>query len=117
MHLAGGIDRWQRCASAGSSPAAPAGWRCWLLWPVGLLFPAPVPLGLGQVLPRLTGSLLWALQGQCAVLDELALAERRRPNLEPLSAGQELATVALGLLAPCMVALVVAQRAGGVSCC
>lgn len=109
VHLAGGIERWQSLRERWFIVGSAGGLALLLLWPVGLLFPAPVPLGLGQVLPRLQEGLLWALQGS-AVLDELSPWLNVEPNLEPLSAGQELATVALGLLAPCMVALVVAQR-------
>ena len=101
--------RWHAVRSHWIEGPSAAALSLLLLWPVGLLFPAPVPLGLGQVLPRLQEGLLWALQGS-AVLDELSPWLNVEPNLEPLSAGQELATVALGLLAPCMVALVVAQR-------
>ncbi len=109
VHLAGGIARWQSLRERWFIVGSAGGLALLLLWPVGLLFPAPVPFGLGQVLPRLQEGLLWALHGS-AVLDDLSPWLNAEPNLEPLSAGQELATVALGLLAPCMVALVVAQR-------
>lgn len=109
VHLAGGIARWQSLRERWFIVGSAGGLALLLLWPVGLLFPAPVPFGLGQVLPRLQEGLLWALHGS-AVLDDLSPWLNVEPNLEPLSAGQELATVALGLLAPCMVALVVAQR-------
>ena len=109
VHLAGGIARWQSLRERWFIVGSAGGLALLLLWPLGLLFPAPVPFGLGQVLPRLQEGLLWALHGS-AVLDDLSPWLNVEPNLEPLSAGQELATVALGLLAPCMVALVVAQR-------
>ncbi|NRF66131.1 VanZ family protein [Aquincola sp. S2] len=74
-----------------------------LLWPVALLFPAPMPLGLGQI-----GGLLqeWAL---VAVADvpwaEAALAWLQTPSpARPLSRFAEGLATALGLLAPCLLA-------------
>lgn len=74
-----------------------------LLWPLALLFPAPVPLGLGQIGGRLREGLVELLDGVpwAARLAE-ALAEAAEPA--PLSAAAEALTVALGLLAPCLLA-------------
>lgn len=108
VHLAGGIARWQSLRERWFIAGSAGGLALLLLWPLGLLFPAPVPLGLGQMLPRLQEGLQWALQGS-PVLEALAPWLDVEPAYEPLSAGQELMTVALGLLAPCMVALVVAR--------
>jgi hypothetical protein len=76
------------------------------LWPFGLLFPAPLPLALGQVGERLRewlSSLLddvpWA-----AAAHALLAAPPPPPALRPLS---EAVIVALGLLAPCLVAYTV----------
>lgn len=74
------------------------------LWPVGLLFPTPVPLGLGQVWDRLrdqVAEVLSGVQGAEAVLPALAPGQVVVPPLAPLS---ELGAVALGLLGPCMTA-------------
>lgn len=108
VHLAGGIDRWQSLRERWFIVGSAGGLALLVLWPLGLLFPTPVPLGLGQVLPRLQEALQSALHGSAA-LPFLSPWLDAEPALEPLSAGQELTTVALGLLAPCMVALVVAQ--------
>jgi VanZ family protein len=73
------------------------------LWPLGLLFPAPLPLGLGQVGGRLRE---WA-EG---LLEDVPWAEAAyallaaAPAAEPLRPLAEAAIVALGLLAPCLVA-------------
>ncbi len=108
VHVAGGVDRWQSLRERWFIVGSAGGLALLLLWPIGLLFPVPVPLALGQVLPRLQEGLQVALQGS-PVLATLAPWLDAEPAYEPLSAGQELATVALGLLAPCMVALSVAR--------
>lgn len=104
----GGVNRWQSLRERWFIAGSAGGLALLVLWPLALLFPAPVPLGLGQVLPRLQEGLQWALEGS-PVLPSLAPWLDAELPYEPLSAGQELATVALGLLAPCMVALSVAQ--------
>lgn len=104
----GGVSRWQLLRERWFIAGGGGGLALLLLWPLALLFPAPVPLGLGQVWPRLQEGLLWALEGS-PVLPALTPWLDAELPLEPLSAGQELATVALGLLAPCMVALSVAR--------
>jgi VanZ family protein len=108
VHLLGGVERWQSLRDRWFIAGGAGGLALLLLWPFGLLFPAPVPLGLGQVLPRLQEGLRWALEGS-SVLDDLAPWLDAGAGYEALGAGQELATVALGLLAPCTIALSIAQ--------
>jgi hypothetical protein len=77
-----------------------------LLWPFGLLFPTPVPLGLGQVWPKVLDAATalgqwaegapWAAQG----LQALALAQLAPARLSPLA---EAALTAFGLLTPCLL--------------
>jgi VanZ family protein len=74
------------------------------LWPVGLLFPAPVPLGLGQVGERLRDAAQSLLQGvpwADAAYQMLAAPTSATPPLRPLA---EAVITALGLLAPCLLA-------------
>lgn len=70
------------------------------LWPAGLLFPAPVPLGLGQVMERMQLALADWLE-DTPFLDWLPV---REPLQQPLGQGTELVGVALGLLVPCLLA-------------
>ena len=79
-----------------------------LLWPVGLLFPPAVPFGLGQVFNRVSEALQEAAEGTPFA----AWAPVPVEWDEPLSAGAELLTVALGLLAPILVAYVISSRPG-----
>lgn len=74
-----------------------------VLWPFGLLFPAPVPLGLGQVLDRARELVLVVLEGTPleAWADRSGLAD---PLLQqPLGVIGETAAIAFGLLAPCLL--------------
>ncbi|MDT7834266.1 VanZ family protein [Aquabacterium sp. OR-4] len=81
-----------------------------LLWPVALLFPTPVPLGLGQVGGALRDWLFvllldvpWA-QSVTLWLDSAPVPSER---LSPLAEGL---AVALGLLAPCLLAYAASRR-------
>jgi VanZ family protein len=80
------------------------------LWPLGLLFPTPAPLGLGQVGPRLREWLTHWLQGvPWAEAAHAMLAAPLPPTaLRPL---EEMTIVALGLLAPSLVAYTVVDAA------
>jgi len=74
------------------------------LWPVGLLFPAPVPLGLGQVgerLRELAQDLLEDVPWADAAYQLLAAPDAATAPLRPLA---ETSITALGLLAPCLLA-------------
>lgn len=69
------------------------------LWPMALLFPAAVPLGLGQVFERLEAALAELLQ-DTPFLEWLPMREL---ELQPLVAGAELVCVMLGALIPCLL--------------
>jgi VanZ family protein len=96
---AGGLfDRWQRVRERwfrrDSGPAI----ALLVLWPVGLLFPSPVPLGLGQVFQELRLLVETAVAGTPwagDVQDWLGPA----PS-SPLNAAREAFAIALGMLVP-----------------
>jgi VanZ family protein len=79
------------------------------LWPAGLIFPAPVPLGLGHVGDRLRD---WALRALSDVPwaspahDLISQTPRAAAPLTPLAEGM---AIALGLLAPCVVAFAISM--------
>lgn len=77
------------------------------LWPVALLFPASVPMGLGQVLERLETALAEVL-ADTPFLDWLPV---RDIELQPLVPGVELVCVALGALIPCLLGYCVIRTA------
>ncbi|MFG6448040.1 VanZ family protein [Roseateles sp. BYS180W] len=79
------------------------------LWPLALLFPTAVPLGVGYLLPRLQPLVVLALQDT-----PWALASAGEAALEAVPLAWppelELLTTALGLLSPCLLVLSVARR-------
>ncbi len=73
------------------------------LWPAALLFPAPVPLGLGHVMQRLEDA-------AAALVEDTPLAmwwPMREVELQPLLPITEALCVALGALAPILLACAV----------
>ena len=103
----------RRCATAGSSRRSAGGLALLLLWPIGLLFPPPVPLGLGQVLGARCasgcGRLLDGHAGRAPWL-RVARGRRRCRAQRAVAAPPSSLVVALGLLAPCLVAFTVVAR-------
>lgn len=103
-HALGLVRPWQALRVRWFSHDSAGALALLALWPVGLLFPAPLPLGLGQVGERLREVLAGWLQdvpwaeGAYALL---AVASPPRPPLRPLS---EALIVALGLLGPTLLA-------------
>lgn len=110
IHVRGGVERWQTARDRWFIDRSAGGLALLLLWPIGMLSPLPVPLAQGQVLVRLQESIA-ALVADTPVapwVEGWADAELSRSALSP---GGEFALIALGLLAPCMVAFSIA-RAG-----
>ena len=105
MEKLGAIDRWSRVRARWFLPDASGGLVLLALWPAALLFPAAVPLGLGQVLERLEPALVASLQGT-PFLDWVPVREL---ELQPLLAGAEYVCVLLGVLVPCLVGFCIIQ--------
>ena len=96
----GFLNRWSRFRANWFLPEAKGSLVLLALWPVALLFPAPVPLGLGQVLERTEDALALRLQ-DTLWLDWLPV---REVELQPLLPIYEALCVNLGQLIPCMLA-------------
>lgn len=104
LQALGLIDRWHALRERWVARDSAGALALLALWPVGLLFPAPVPLGLGQVGERLREWLSEFLQDvpwAGPVYELLATAPAAPEPLRPLT---ESLIVALGLLAPCLLA-------------
>ena len=108
VHLRGGVERWQAARDRWFIDRSAGGLALLLLWPAGLLFPLPVPLGVGQVLARVQEAVAELVQDTPAAawFEGWADAELGRAALSP---GADFALIALGLLAPCMVAFSVTR--------
>jgi VanZ family protein len=99
LELAGAIDRWSRFRLRWFVAEARGALVLLALWPLALLFPAAVPLGLGQVLERLESALgEWLLD--TPFLEWLPV---RDVELQPLVPAAELLCVALGAWVPCLL--------------
>lgn len=95
----GVVGGWSRFRARWFAPDARGALALLVLWPAALLFPAPVPMGLGQVFERLETALADALT-DTPFIDWLPL---RDIELQPLVPGIELVCVALGALIPCLL--------------
>lgn len=103
-HALGLVGRWQALRTRWFARDSAGALALLALWPVGLLFPAPLPLGLGQVGEKLRELLAgWLDEVPWAepAYSLLAVAGPPPPPLRPLS---ETLIVALGLLGPTLLA-------------
>jgi VanZ family protein len=74
-----------------------------MLWPIALLFPTPVVLGLGQVWERVRDAMREAIGGATAAEPLVRWLEAGPPPTTRLSPAAELFAVALCLLGPCLM--------------
>jgi VanZ family protein len=116
IHALGVVDVWHRLRERWFIPQAGHGLALLWVWPIGLLFPPPLPLGEGQLLPHVRITLMeWTqgtpLQHWILPADPLMMwasvhsavdASQWLPFVEAM-------TVAAGLLAPMCVACAVAR--------
>jgi VanZ family protein len=112
LHRGGWVEHWQATRERWFIASSAGALALLLLWPVGLLFPPPVPLGLGHAIARLPALAAQLLEGSsmAPLLDEwLPGFSERVPSLRLLSPAAETLAIALGLLAPCLLAFSVAQ--------
>jgi VanZ family protein len=108
LEVAGAIAHWNRLRERWFIPEARGALVLIALWPFALLFPAAVPLGLGQVLERLENGLAEWLQ-QTPFLEWLPV---REIELQPLVPAAELLCVALGAFIPCLLGYTILRSAG-----
>lgn len=109
LHLSGVTGRWHALKRRWLVPRSGGSLALLALWPVGLMFPTPLPLGLGQVGPRLRDALNALLQDVSWAASVHALLTASTPATEALKPTSEALATALGLLAPCMLAHAIAR--------
>ncbi len=116
VHALGLVDGWHRLRQRWFIPQAGLGLVLLWLWPLGLLFPPPLPLGEGQLWPHVRLALVdWTAETpwQAWLLpdDPLSLwAQVHMPGVSELWAAPiEALTVAAGMLAPMCLACAVAR--------
>jgi VanZ family protein len=110
LQTMGLLERWRRWRERWFVDQSAGGVALLLFWPVALLFPAPLPLGLGQVFSRLRETAAALVQDTPAAQWALQTFAAPSPAVNLPPAGEVLG-VALGLSAPCLLALSIA-RAG-----
>lgn len=108
LHRAGALARWQTLRERWFVGQSAGGIALLLLWPLGLLFPTPVPLGLGADLVQLQDVVRSALEGT-PLAPQAEAWLTLEPRTDPFVPAAEATCVALGLLAPCLVAFTVAR--------
>ena len=99
LERTGVVARWSRFRARWFAHDARGALALLMLWPLALLFPAAIPLGLGQVFERLEIALAEALVDT----PFLVWLPVREIELQPLLPVAELICVALGALIPCLL--------------
>ena len=108
LNAFGWLQRWQRMRQRWFSRQSAGALALLALWPLGLLFPAPVPWGLGQVGTRLREAALDLVEGVPWAHD-LEAALQVTGTLQPLGHLAERVASTLGLLAPVLLAYAVTR--------
>lgn len=103
----GWLYHWAQFRQSWLVPDASASLVLMALWPLALLFPVSVPLGLGQVLERLRATLL-------PDFPDWQWLQQLPPDgfFQTLSPRMELVCVALGLIVPALLGLSVVRQLG-----
>ncbi len=99
LERVGVLARWSRVRTRWFHGNARGALVLLALWPLALLFPPPVPLGLGQVMERVEAGLASLLE-DTPFLDWLPV---RDIELQPLVPSAELLCVVFGALAPILL--------------
>jgi VanZ family protein len=109
LQRAGLTRHWMRLRQRWFVPHSGGALALMTLWPFALLFPTPMPLGLGQIGPRFRDALAWATEGVSWAESLAAWSDTAAPMQATLSPLSEGVATALGLFAPCMLACSVSR--------
>ena len=110
LHALGLLQRWQATRERWFLRDSAGALSLLALWPVGLLFPTAVPLGLGHVARQLHGAVVAVLEDLRWTHGLAEAMEQRAALVQPLPPLSDGLVQLLGVLAPCLVAFSVARR-------
>lgn len=105
----GWVDRWQRSRDRWFIRRSGGALALLLAWPLGLLFPAPMPMGLGPSWARLQDALVMLLTDVTWAEDVLAWLRSVPPPAGQPAPVAEAVAMAFGLLGPCLLAFAVTR--------
>ena len=106
IHRQGWVDRWQALRERWFIQDSAGGLALIVSWPLGLLIPTPVALGVGRILPRLHEGFAQVFEGT-PIAPWLDAPIWTAQHLVRLSALAEVSIVALGLLGPSLLAFTI----------
>ncbi len=104
------LQRWQAWRERWFVRDSAGGLSLLALWPIALLFPTPVPLGVGHVGPQLRAGLATLFEDAPWASGFHGLLQGSGALAEPLAPLSEALAQMFGLMAPCLVAMSVAHR-------
>ncbi len=110
LQALGLLQRWQATRERWFLRDSAGGLSLLALWPVGLLFPTPVPFGVGHVAGQLSDALVALFEDAPWARAFVDLLQGAGAGAQPLSPLADALVQLLGLLAPCLVAFSVARR-------
>jgi VanZ family protein len=106
----GFLKHWETVRNHWLMPKSAGGMALLLLWPMGLLFPTPVPLGFGQVFEPLQDFLQFILTDTPWSLGFNEWLNTQEINTTELSYRHEFLIIVLSIWAPCLVAFSVVNK-------
>ncbi len=110
LQALGLVQRWQTLRERWFLVDSAGGLSLLALWPVGLLFPTPVPLGVGHVAEQLREALMALFEGAPWARGFVSLLQGGALAVQPLPPLSDGLVQTFGLLAPCLVAFSAARR-------
>ena len=110
LQALGLLQRWQATRERWFLRDSAGGLSLLALWPVGLLFPTPVPFGVGHVAGQLSDALVTLFEDVPWARAFVDFLQGAGAGVQPLSPMADALVQLLGLLAPCLVAFSVARR-------
>jgi VanZ family protein len=110
LQALGLLQRWQALRERWFVRDSAGGLSLLALWPIGLLFPTPVPLAVGHLANELRDALLALFEGATWARGFAELLHGVGLGAQPLPPLSDALVQLLGLLAPCLVAFSVTQR-------